>query len=262
MLLNASDRSLNEVGLLDLYRRSIPSEFDLGLLDLQRKLDLKWQQSVDDTTWAFQIAKNAIQGNYSRIQFEELVRSLAEKNGLKSGYFASGGGTFHLKISTKDMVLTFHTLGDDEGNLSRYTKYKEILSKNNPEHPEYSQIYSVISREYEQGTFLIDDDIGAPEILDSEIYFDTRTYYTICIPRFLHQRNDVKLIVPSKYYLANSIVEFNLNEIRTPGRLETEITLLSENKMERKKLSLKDPSENEIVPKKVDTERKQGQQEN
>ena len=43
------EQEIDEVRLLDIYRRSIPPAFDADLLNLQRSIDLKWRQSAYGT---------------------------------------------------------------------------------------------------------------------------------------------------------------------------------------------------------------------
>jgi hypothetical protein len=245
-----NDTVADEAALLDIYKSSIPPEFDADFIELQKEIKLEWDKATHRSGLRHRLARNAMQGNYSRCMFEDAVMSLAEEHGLEVGIFDSAGGSSHIKISTSDAVITFHTLGDSEDNLSRFTEYKKALARNNPKRS--GQRFNKGKNGYfQQGSFFFDDDIGLPKLLPEGVFSDNRLYFTICVPRIFHQRNNIFLIVPHREY-SDSIVEFNYLEVRDSLLVNTEIKLYAENIIESKRISLKSMEENVILPKKID----------
>jgi hypothetical protein len=250
----SSDGVVDESALLDIYKQSIPPEFDIDVIQLERNMRLERDKVIFRSGLMFPLAQNAVRGDYSRCMFENAVIPLARKHGLNAGLFKSRGGTFHAKISTDKLVITVHTLGDQDGNLSRFTEYKRNLSRNNPSP---GQTLNEKSNKYfHQGNFFIDDDIGFPKIPSTGFLKDERIYFTICVPRMSHQRKNIFLVVPTEGYL-DSFAEFKYEEIRDTSLRTTEIMLFSENIIESKQISLKDKDLNTIAPKKIDLGREE-----
>src|SRR5436190_368661 len=89
-----------ELELLNIYRESIPPEFDAGFIELHRGMDFQCRKAMQGSGLRPAFSRGAIQGNSSRSIFENEIISLAEGLGMKAGSFRSGGGSTHVKIST------------------------------------------------------------------------------------------------------------------------------------------------------------------
>ncbi|MEO1396036.1 MAG: hypothetical protein AAFV90_24325 [Cyanobacteria bacterium J06634_5] len=257
-LLDSSISGAAISNLLNIYTESIPEDFDRALVHLHRGVLADLNAAVNSGDMVREFAAGAIGGDYSRNFLEDAIRKLAYKHGLNAAIFKSGGGSHHVKILTDSAVVTIHTLGDKDNNLSRITEYKKAFSRSNPSYslgPKGKQPGASIN---EQGTFLINTETDSPLILPPNVYRDPRVYFTICLPRIFHQRNDMLLIVPDSIY-SSSIIEFDYREIRNAGASDMQVTLYTENTVAPTEISLKreqgKKKENTIVPKEVELDK-------
>ncbi len=233
---------------LQVYQKSIPLDFDQNLFELIRGFPRLCEKVEGEIPIRKEFKRNAMQGNFSRALFESKVIDLSEKLSLKSGVFASGGGSRHIKVSTNSVVITIHSIGDNETRKSRFTEYKKRLSRSNPDGN--SEDINL------QGNFFIDDDIGQPEIAFNDNFNDSRLYFTICVPRFSHSRRDAYLILPTSYYSSKSIFELNYYGIREVFETEQPFSVYTENDITPGLISLKNDDINIIFPNPLDGEGK------
>jgi hypothetical protein len=241
------DESSNDVlkQHLQVYQDSIPFDFDKNLSELIRGFPKLCEEVKSQIPIREEFKQNAMQGNFSRALFESRVKDLAEGFSLKSGVFTSDGGSRHIKISTNASVVTIHSIGDREGEKSRYAEYKKRLSRSNP---------SANSIHYNlQGNLFIDDDIGQPEIAINP-FNDPRLYFTICVPRFAHTRKDSYLILPSFNYSSKAIFEFDYYRIRETFETEQPFSVYTENDITPGLISLKNDDINIIFPKPLEND--------
>lgn len=243
------DSNDEEIKFLNQYKQAIPIEFDEDLISLVEESKSEFMKKMGQLEIRRPFAINAMQGNMSRCLLENSVMTLAEDHGLDVGVFKTKGGSSHLKISTENLVLTLHTLGDQDGKISRYTRYKKVLSRSNSTFASnhlkngHNSINNI-------GILFSDIDIGNPKTLPPGVYSDNRTYCTICIPRFLHTRNEIKLVVPN-YNYSGSIMEYDFHDIRVSESRDTTVSIYTENAIEPQQILLKRNDTNEIIPKKL-----------
>lgn len=250
---DSENEKIDEFNLLSLYTKSIPPEFDIDLLETVNRVHFQYSKVMRSGGLRLPFAINSMQGNHSRSILEDAAMTLAEKYNLKAGILHSKGGSKHLKISTEEIVLTLHTLGDREGKMSRFAQYKRLLSRNNPKLPRRpgEKAFTNNNEMVLQGELFIDADIGKPEALPENVVTDSRIHFTICWHRFNHKRNDVNLVVPSRFY-SGMVMEFKYCELRDFSQMDKTVNIYTENKVERKKLTLKEDNSNEILPKRLE----------
>jgi hypothetical protein len=237
---------IDEVYLLDLYRSSVPSEFDRGLIQIQQKLQSEYDEKLKNSPMRKAFAKCALTGNSHRCELENNIMDLAEDLRMNAQIFRSRGGSPHAKLVTEHVVVTFHSLGDGEKGLSRYSEYKKALSRGNS-----GDIFrNGAHTRHVQGSFW--DLSDADSFVDNlSPRFDEKIYFTVCIPRVFHVRHDVNIIVPDSEYM-NSILEFKLSEIRDYSKTEGNVEIHRENKIKPdiKRVKIRrEIEENDIQPK-------------
>ncbi|MDS3860097.1 hypothetical protein RIF25_04670 [Thermosynechococcaceae cyanobacterium BACA0444] len=242
---NGQEESIDEASqFLEIYKQSLPVEFDLGVKRILDSSKSRWSDVMKNLGLRREFVINATQGNLSRILIEADIFSLAQNLGLKTGIFKTKGGSHHMKISTDNLILTVHTFGDRDGEMSRFTQYKQFYSKSNPmyKYKSSKNITELIC----QGSLFRDIDIGLPSLFPDSTFVDKRLYATLCIPRFLNLRNQTKLILPDLMY-SGFIFECEFLDIRVSESKDISINLYSENTIDPTQIILKKDNTNEII---------------
>jgi hypothetical protein len=229
---------------LGIYKRSLPIEFDKGVKRIIDSSKARWHSAMRQLGLRNEFAFNATQGNLSRTLIEEDVLSLAESLGLKAGTFRTGGGSYHMKISTDDLILTVHTLGDHDGKMSRYSQYKKELCKSNPIFK--GNLSKINAEPFYIAPLFRDINIGLPSPFPLGVFFDRRLYATLCLPRFQNLRNEIKLILPNSEY-SGSIYEYDFLDIRISTSPDVSVNLYLENEIDPTQIMLKKDDINEII---------------
>jgi hypothetical protein len=233
---------------LEIYKRSLPIGFDEGVKKIIDSAQERWFSAMQKLGLRREFSINATQGNLSRVLLEEDILSLAENLGLQAGTFKTGGGSYHLKISTENLILTVHTLGDRDGKMSRFTQYKEALCRSNPAFKDNFSSNNIQPTYI--GPLFRDIDIGLPIPFPPNVFHDERLYATLCLPRFQNSRNETKLLLPNTTY-SKFIYEYDFMDIRVSESRDLTINIYTENSIDPTQIILKKDDANEIIDKQI-----------
>lgn len=245
----AMDPILKSVNLLEVYKQEVPVTFDTDLIQLCKSKMIEFEQKIEKSHMRPRFAANAFCGNYLRCEIENEIFTLAEDYGMDAGMFRTNGGSEHVKVISGKVVLTVHTLGDIDGSKSRITKYKKSRAS------KYNNINSKVAQSLDdyghQKSFLVDDDIGKPKIIDTQDYTDDRFYYMIHIPRLLNKKKEFRLVAPSSIYDLDYIFDTDYLQLRSNEAIIVDI--YAQNSVTPTTISIKGNDVNEIHPKLIDT---------
>lgn len=243
------DPILKSVNLLEVYKQEVPASFDSDFIQICRSKMIEFEQRVEKSHMRKRFASNAFCGNYSRCEIENEIFTLAEDYGMDVGIFRTSGGSEHVKVISGKVVLTVHTLGDIDRSKSRITEYKKSyalrynkkIKHNNDPSADFFQ---------HQISFLMDDDIGKPKIIDTQDYVDDRFYYMIHIPRLFNQKKEFRLVSPSSIYESDYVFDTDYLQLRSNAA--TIVDIYTQNSVVPTTISIKGNDVNEIYPKLID----------